>query len=182
MTDVTLDTHAPPSWEKSAMNIPVKQGLSWQLWLGLALILGAVAFLILGNTVGGAQYFTTVEALMADPEAHIGKTIRISGAVVGETIEYDSQNLNIGFTIAHIPENAENIGEALFIAANDANAVRLPIYIENTVKPDLLRHEAQAILTGKLGEDGVFYATELLLKCPSRFEDGANPLSESNAG
>lgn len=185
MTDVTLDTnvpHAQPTWEKSATIVPVKQGLSWQLWLGLALILGAVAFLILGNTLGGAQYFTTVEALMANPEAHIGKTIRISGAVVGETIDYDSQNLNIGFTIAHIPENAENIGEALFIAANDPNATRLPIYIENTVKPDLLRHEAQAILTGKLGEDGVFYATELLLKCPSRFEDGANPLSESHAG
>lgn len=185
MTDATLDTkapHAQPAWEKPITNVPVQQGLSWQLWLGLALILGAVAFLILGNTLGGAQYFTTVEALMANPEEHIGKTIRISGAVVGETINYDSQNLNIGFTIAHIPENADNIGEALFVAANDANAVHLSVYIENTVKPDLLRHEAQAILTGKLGEDGVFYATELLLKCPSRFEDGANPLSESNSG
>jgi len=185
MTDVTLDTNLPQTqttWEKSPSNTLPKQKQSWQLWVGVALILGAVAFLILGNTLGGAQYFTTVNALMANPEEHIGKTIRISGAVVGETIQYDSQNLNIAFTIAHIPENAENIGEALFIAANDPTATRLPIYIENTVKPDLLRHEAQAIITGKLGEDGVFYATELLLKCPSRFEDGANPLSESNAG
>jgi len=31
-------------------------------------------------------------------------------------------------------------------------------------KPDLLKDEAQAIVTGKLGEDGVFYADELLLK------------------
>jgi len=27
-------------------------------------------------------------------------------------------------------------------------------------------------MTGALGEDGVFYAEELLLKCPSRYEDG----------
>jgi cytochrome c-type biogenesis protein CcmE len=38
-------------------------------------------------------------------------------------------------------------------------------------KPDLLRNEAQAIMTGRLGEDGVFYAEELLLKCPTRYEE-----------
>ena len=37
--------------------------------------------------------------------------------------------------------------------------------------PDLLQHEAQAIMTGRLGDDGVFYADELLLKCPSRYEE-----------
>jgi cytochrome c-type biogenesis protein CcmE len=36
--------------------------------------------------------------------------------------------------------------------------------------PDLLRNEAQAIMTGHIGEDGVFYAEELLLKC-HRYEE-----------
>jgi len=39
------------------------------------------------------------------------------------------------------------------------------------VKPDLLRNEAQAIMTGHIGNDGVFYAEELLLKCPTRYEE-----------
>jgi cytochrome c-type biogenesis protein CcmE len=34
-----------------------------------------------------------------------------------------------------------------------------------------LKHEAQAIVTGTLGEDGVFYADELLLKCPTRYQE-----------
>ena len=38
-------------------------------------------------------------------------------------------------------------------------------------KPDLLRNEAQAIMTGHLSADGVFYAEELLLKCPTRYEE-----------
>jgi cytochrome c-type biogenesis protein CcmE len=38
-------------------------------------------------------------------------------------------------------------------------------------KPDLLRNEAQAIVTGHLGDDGVFYADELLLKCPTKYEE-----------
>ncbi|MDZ4672071.1 MAG: cytochrome c maturation protein CcmE [Phototrophicales bacterium] len=177
MTDITLNPEASPTWEKTPATSATKSNKSWQFMVGFALIMGAVAFLILGNTLGGAQYFTTVQTLKSDPEAYIGKTIRISGAVVGETIQYDTNTLDISFTIAHIPESADNVGEALFIAANDANAVRLQVFVANTVKPDLLRHEAQAILTGYLGDDGVFYANELLLKCPSRFEDGANPLS-----
>ena len=39
------------------------------------------------------------------------------------------------------------------------------------LKPDLLRNEAQAIMTGHLGAHGVFYADELLLKCPTRYEE-----------
>ena len=51
--------------------------------------------------------------------------------------------------------------------------------MEGEVKPDLLQHEAQAIMTGVVGEDGVFYATELLLKCPSRYEEGVPEQVES---
>jgi cytochrome c-type biogenesis protein CcmE len=46
-------------------------------------------------------------------------------------------------------------------------------------KPDLLRNEAQAIVTGKLNEDGVFYAEELLLKCPTRYEEAVPQQADS---
>jgi cytochrome c-type biogenesis protein CcmE len=36
--------------------------------------------------------------------------------------------------------------------------------------PDLLQDEAQAILTGKLLDTGVFEADEILLKCPTKYE------------
>jgi cytochrome c-type biogenesis protein CcmE len=38
-------------------------------------------------------------------------------------------------------------------------------------KPDLLRDEAQAIMTGHIGSDNIFYADELLLKCPTKYEE-----------
>jgi cytochrome c-type biogenesis protein CcmE len=58
----------------------------------------------------------------------------------------------------------------LHAALEDPTSKRLEIeYIG--VMPDLLRHEAQAIVTGRMGEDGVFEAYELLLKCPTRYED-----------
>ena len=46
--------------------------------------------------------------------------------------------------------------------------------------PDLLRHEAQAIVTGKLGEDGVFHADELLLKCPTKYEEAVPEQAAAN--
>jgi cytochrome c-type biogenesis protein CcmE len=40
------------------------------------------------------------------------------------------------------------------------------------VKPDLLQHASQAIIRGQLGGDRRFYADEVLLKCPTRYEEG----------
>jgi len=47
------------------------------------------------------------------------------------------------------------------------------------VKPDLLKNEAQAIMSGRINENGVFEATELLLKCPSRYEEAVPNQAET---
>jgi cytochrome c-type biogenesis protein CcmE len=152
-----------------------------QFILAGVILLGAVAYLIFSGTVTGGQYFLTVDEVVNNPE-HIGQTVRVSGAVLGDTIDYDSQTLNLDFTIVNIPSEFENLAETLHIAVSDPNAVRLPVHMENEVIPDLLQHEAQAIITGHIGEDGVFYATELLLKCPSRYEEAVpgQSIVESN--
>lgn len=161
------------TWEKT-LDAPATKKLNLdklKFWVGGVLIFGAIAYLIIMNTFSGAQYFITINELLADSK-YIGETVRISGAVIGKTIEYDSQNLIIDFTIAHIDTENENLAYALYLAAADnSTSQRLQVHIENQVKPDLLQNEAQAILTGKLGADGIFYATEILLKCPSRYED-----------
>lgn len=142
--------------------------------VGGALIIGAIVYLILSGTAIGARYFITVEDLVGNPE-YVGQTVRVSGAVIGESIVYDPQNLTITFTVAHIPEPFDDLASALHESVNNPNLARMQVRVEGQAKPDLLRHEAQAILTGQMGSDGVFYATELLLKCPSRFEENAPP-------
>jgi cytochrome c-type biogenesis protein CcmE len=138
--------------------------------IGGIVILAAVAYLIISSTMTGARYFITVDELVTNP-TYIGETVRVSGAVLGESIEYDEQNLIIEFTISHIPDEFDDLATALHDSVNDPNMARMSVRVENEVKPDLLQHEAQAILTGALDENGVFHADELLLKCPSRFEE-----------
>lgn len=148
----------------------------WKFLIGGALILFAMGYLVVSGMLSGASYFITVGDLLSNPE-YVGQTVRISGAVLGESIDFDAENLIMNFTIVNLPEEFDNLAVALHEAVNDPNSASVKVHIVNQPKPDLLQHEAQAILTGKLGEDGVFYATELLLKCPSRFEE-ANPGQE----
>jgi len=96
--------------------------------------------------------------------------------VIGETISYDAQTLTLTFEVAHVPgdqavlEDEGGLAEALHQAVIDPTRSRMKIVYVGPM-PDLLRHEAQAIVTGRLGEDGLFHADELLLKCPTKYEE-----------
>lgn len=143
---------------------------------GGILILGAVVFLIWSSTAATQEYFMTVDELNAKGSSVIDKNLRLSGAVLGESIQYDADTLTLSFDIAHVPadtvdiETEGGLAEALRIAVTDPSRARMKVIYVGP-KPDLLRHEAQAIMTGHLGEDGIFYAEELLLKCPTKYEE-----------
>ena len=151
--------------------------------LGGLLIVAAVVYLIASSTQAAAQYYLTIDELAVKAETVGDRDIRISGAVDGETISYDAQSLTLRFTIANVPadtdeiEAAGGLAEVLHQAVEDENATRLDVQYEGPM-PDLLRHEAQAIVTGRMGSDGVFYAEELLLKCPTRYEEDVPMQSE----
>jgi cytochrome c-type biogenesis protein CcmE len=179
MSDMTQATWEKPQGTAAEILAKPKNSRLKFMVAGL-LVLGAVFYLIIAGTVSSTRYFITVEEVLTDA-TYVGQTVRLTGAVIGDTIDYDERNLTIAFDVAHIPAETDDLANTLFLAANDESAQRLPVFIENEVKPDLLTHEAQAILTGTMGEDGVFYANELLLKCPSRFEEGG-PEQSISAG
>ncbi len=144
--------------------------------IGGLLIVAAVVYLIASSTQAAAQYYMTIDELVAQGPAVDDRDLRISGAVVGESIVYDSRTLTLSFTVVNVPGDLDEIeaqgglAEALHRAVSNPDATRLNVVYEGPM-PDLLRHEAQAIMTGRMGEDGVFYADELLLKCPTRYEE-----------
>lgn len=153
--------------------------------IGGVFILAAVVYLIASSTQASAEYFMTVDELNAEGSSAINKSVRLSGAVLGDTIQYDPATLTLTFEVAHVSgDNAEieaqgGLAEVLYQAVNDPTRSRIKVVYEG-VMPDLLRNEAQAIMTGKLGEDGVFQAEELLLKCPTKYEEAVPEQSASN--
>jgi cytochrome c-type biogenesis protein CcmE len=143
--------------------------------LGGLLILAAVVYLIVSSTKASAEYFMTVNELQAKGQAAVGQNLRISGAVIGSSIQYDPETLNLTFEVAQVPgDNATiaaqgGLAVVLHKAVTDPTRAHLTI-VYHGPKPDLLRDEAQAIMTGHLGTDGAFHADELLLKCPTKYQ------------
>jgi len=182
MSQLSTTTQGVADWEKIAgASSQSKRREFPKFLIGGVLLLVAVGYLIISGTMGGARYFMTVDELVSDPQ-YVGQKVRITGAVIGESIVYDSENLIIQFTIANVEDNPTDLAFALHNAVSDPTIARLPVYIEGEVKPDLLQHEAQAILSGELRADGTFYASELLLKCPSRYEESAPAQVQAEPG
>jgi cytochrome c-type biogenesis protein CcmE len=144
--------------------------------IGGLLILAAIIYLIVSATQANAEYFMTVNELKSKGSAVLGRSLRISGAVIGSTIQYNAETMNLSFDIAHVPgDNAAieiggGLAAVLHSAVTDPTRSRLTV-IYNGPKPDLLRDEAQAIITGHLNADGTFFADELLLKCPTKYQE-----------
>jgi cytochrome c-type biogenesis protein CcmE len=144
--------------------------------LGGLFILAAVVYLIFSSTQQSAEYFLTIDELKAKGNSVVDQNLRLSGAVVGDSIQYDPQTLTLTFDVAHVPgDNSEiealgGLAAVLKAAVADPSRARVTVVYVGP-KPDLLRSEAQAIMTGHMGADGIFYADELLLKCPTKYEE-----------
>lgn len=149
---------------------------------GISILL-AVVYLIYSSTQASAERFITIDEMKAEGPSVVGKSLRLTGAVIGDTIQYDPQTLTLTFEVAHTPadyditEEMGGLAEVLHQAVIDPNRAHVKVVYVG-VKPDLLRNEAQAIMTGKIDADGVFHAEELLLKCPTRYEE-AKPQSNN---
>ncbi len=153
----------------------MKKKPNYKFIIGGVIIAAALLYLLISSTVSGSQYFLTVEELQAQKAEFVGKNVRMSGSVLGDTIQYDAKTLNLTFDVAQIPgdhrviQQMGGMAKVLEDAAANPNAPRMTIHYTGA-KPDLLQPAAQAIVSGSLDANGVFQATELLLKCPSKYE------------
>ncbi len=141
-----LATQAPSQARSGAANKRIK------FIIGGAVIALAIIYLIFTATQSTAAYFLTVEELHDKGSAIVGRNVRVSGKVLGDTIDFNSRDLILRFEI--VGETGET----------------LPV-VFNGPRPDQMRHDAEAIVEGKF-DGNVFTAQELLLKCPSRYEEG----------
>jgi cytochrome c-type biogenesis protein CcmE len=145
--------------EVALEEIQTSSGSRTKFLVGGLVILLAVGYLIVSSFGSSAQYFLTVAELRAKGADMIGDDVRISGVVNGDSIVYDVQSLRLEFDLVDSLDNLNNPLHVVYVGP----------------KPDLMQHEAQAIIEGAWQDDGVFYAhnraDSLLLKCPTRYEE-----------
>ena len=123
--------------------------------IGGLIIVALIGYLIVSSISNAGAYYREVGEVLDQQTVLAGKNLRVSGNVVTESIQYDAPTLSLDFKISD---------------PNDP-AKQMPIHFHG-VQPDQIGREgASAIVEGKLGPNGVMEANNLLLKCPSRYEE-----------
>lgn len=108
-----------------------------------AVIAACVGYLIYAATTSSAEFYQTIPEVRAHSAAG---QVRVLGTV---------------------EDGYQRQGTQLSFVATDGKAT-LPVVYSGTV-PDIFQPGMQVVVEGRLSQDGVFHASTLLTKCPSRF-------------
>lgn len=93
-----------------------------------------------------------------------------SGTFAGDKVQVSGQVATGSFTLEQ-----GGVNFALYDTA-DPTGARVQVRYEGTISATF-GNEVSAIVTGRMGEDGVLYATTLVTKCPSKYESGVDALT-----
>jgi cytochrome c-type biogenesis protein CcmE len=142
-----MSSIAAPAAERSAS---VKTGGKWKFFIGGLLILGAIAYVTISSFQTNAIYYLTLKEMNAQRGSLINQPVRINAPLDKSSIRFDDKTLTLRFNLV------------------DDNLV-LPVMYKG-VKPDTFEQGESVVAEGKLGPDGTFQASMILVKCPSKYE------------
>jgi cytochrome c-type biogenesis protein CcmE len=137
--------------------------------VGGLLAAAAVIFLLVNAISGNTQLYVTVDEYFADQAAMTGRDLRVSGRVLGDSIQFTQIDATTSRLEFDIVDDLNNPGQRLHIVAM------------NEPMPDLLQHEAQAIVEGT-GNGSEFQSNPggLFLKCPTKYQEQTAPTTTSS--
>lgn len=120
-----------------------------KLLIGGIIILIVVAYLFWSGMKDSSVYFLTVAEFFAQIDQMEGKGTRINGDIVTGSIKWEASNLLLTFQLTD-GKNVLNVRH-------------------NGVAPDTFQEGLPVVVEGKY-ENGVFNATQIMTKCPSKYE------------
>ena len=123
------------------------------------LIGGLIVFLAVGylgfmGFRASATYYYEVGELLAQGSSTYGERVRVNGQVAPGSLEQESVGGILRFTMIDIDTEES-----------------LPVVYQGVV-PDTFKVGNEVVVEGALNSDGVFQASTLMPKCPSRYVPG----------
>ncbi len=121
-----------------------------KILLGAFIVLAAIGAFAFFNLQETQQYFLTLAELRAKGDVAYKQSVRVGGNLAPNTTQIDTKQVAAKFTMT------------------DGN-INMPVEYKG-ILPDTFEKSTQVIAEGKLGQDGVFHATLVLAKCPSKYD------------
>ena len=112
-------------------------------------LIGALTMLLYTTVSQGAQYYKHVDEVMASPTDWYGKKMQLHGFVVDRSIMQRPNTMDYQFKLKS--------GDYQVTAAYTG------------IVPDTFKDGAEVVVKGSLDGD-VFHSTEVMAKCPSKYE------------
>ena len=107
---------------------------------------------LLYSTMGESlEYYKKVDEVMANPQEWHGKALQIHGYAKDVGRKRDSLDWQFDIT-------------------NNGKVVRARY---TGVTPDTFKNDSEVVVKGRLSQDNVFHATEIIAKCPSKYDPAA---------
>lgn len=133
-----------------------------QVAIAVTVVLAAVGWIMITGMRDTMVYYYTVSEVAERAADVRGEPLRVSGKVVPGSIDSAASGLVHRFVI-------EEGGEELAVVyRNEA--------------PDTFQDGSEAVVEGHLDENGVFQATFLMAKCPSKYEAAEDDSGYREAG
>jgi cytochrome c-type biogenesis protein CcmE len=118
--------------------------------IGAVIIVAAIVVLAMNAFGDGATYYLTTGELAAQGEDAVGQSVRVAGGIAPGTIVIEQSTRTLKFDVQD-------------------EGGQIPVIYKGTV-PDTFQEGNDVVVEGKLGEDGVFEAKTIVVKCPSKYE------------
>ena len=111
---------------------------------------GALVALLWATVSSGAEYYKYVDEVARDPGPWRSKRLQVHGNVAAGSIQKRRGSLEYRFTV-------ERNGKSMQVDYTG-------------IVPDTFKNGSEVVVKGRLRPDGGFAATELMAKCPSKYE------------
>ena len=131
-----------------------RSGLKPQFLVAGLLLVGVIVALMVYGLTTATAYWLTVDEVQQRGSALVSQRLRVNGVVVDGSEDWNPAEVTLRFKI----QDEENPNQQLEVVFYDS-------------RPDNFQRAASVIATGELLPSGVFQADDLLLKCPSRYEE-----------
>ena len=130
-----------------------------QIAIGATLVVALIGRFAWGQVEGGSfRYFQSLEEFRA--AGRVGEAARVHGYVAVGSIQRDLASRSVRFGVVAEPPHAGGASQA-----------PLTVVFASLETPDLFKDGAEVVVEGRLAPAGdVFHATNVLAKCPSKFE------------
>jgi cytochrome c-type biogenesis protein CcmE len=128
------------------------------LLIGVLAIGGGMLMLVMTSFDGSGSWARTVQQVVSDKDSLVGRNVKVSGALVKGSLRKRDDPCEYRFELTEL----------------NGKGATLPVRYEGCVVPDTFRDvpgmDVEVTADGKVDPAGHFQASQIMAKCPSKYE------------